>query len=143
MITIDKVQRLVFDTMIKGDRIWQIPLVGNKIAFTNGFAIFVIPKKRCLFNLDMIPTLEYKIEGKDEGLPQIRDTGICSIKDGRTLSKYQSEDGSVVSYADKKWISFFAGANLYSKGGADPIYARDAIGNLLGMLLPVRVSKPF
>lgn len=76
--------------------------------------------------------------------PAVFETGITKKDDrGRTITKLQSSDGEVVSYVQEQHAKLFSGSLLYTDGGIAHVYAKDGMGNLVGLFMPMLVKERF
>lgn len=127
------------DMLSLNSRMRRVEISDEDIGITNGYYIIVLPKSSLKIKYEQLPEVNYDISEIEKEIPQVFDSNVRKLDgNGRTLVKLWSRDKSVISIVNQKYISQFSGFDLFSKGGTSPVYAYDGIGQLTGIILPIR-----
>lgn len=121
-----------------------IHVTDSEVAITDGYKIVIFQADKLYIDTSLIPEMSFDFSNAHKDHPSVFGTGITKKDDrGRTITKLQSADGEVVSYVQEQYAKLFSGFLLYSDGGDAMVYAKDGMGNLVGMFLPMRVKEKF
>lgn len=116
----------------------MIEISEQEIGITNGFYVVILPKSELKIKYELLPKFEYTVKEMEYGTPLLHDSKVRKLDGGKTLVKLVSNDKTAVSIANGKYLSVFSGYDFYSRGGNNEIYVYDGIGNLVGLILPIR-----
>lgn len=116
----------------------------DEVAITDGYKLVIFQADSLYIDTSLIPEMSFDFSEAHKDHPAVFDTGITKKDDrGRTITKLQSADGEVVSYVQEQYAKLFSGCLLYTDGGTAHVYAKDGMGNLVGLFLPIRVKEKF
>ena len=116
----------------------------DEVAITDGFKVIILQADTLYIDISLIPEMSFDFSEARKDHPAVFETGITKKDDkGRTITKLQSADGEVVSYVQEQYTKLFSGCLLYTESGDDFVYAKDGMGNLVGLFLPMRVKDKF
>lgn len=116
----------------------------DEVAITDGFKVIIFQADSLYIDTSLIPEMSFDFSDAYKDHPAVFETGITKKDDrGRTITKLQSADGEVVSYVQEQYAKLFSGSLLYTDGGTAHVYAKDGMGNLVGLFLPMRVKERF
>ena len=114
------------------------------MAITDGFKVIIFQADELYIDIGLIPEMSFDFTEARKDHPAVFETGITKKDDkGRTITKLQSADGEVVSYVQEQYAKLFSGCLLYTDGGEAHVYAKDGMGNLVGLFQPMRVKEKF
>lgn len=121
-----------------------INISDEEVAITDGFKVIIFQADELYIDIGLIPEMPFDFSEARKDHPAVFETGITKKDDrGRTITKLQSADGGVVSYVQEKYAKLFDGCLLYTDGGEAHVYAKDGMGNLVGLFQPMRVKDKF
>lgn len=116
----------------------------DEVAITDGYKLVIFQADSLYIDTSLIPEMSFDFTDARKDHPTVFEAGITKKDDkGRTITKLQSADGEVVSYIQEQYAKLFSGCLLYTDGGTAHVYAKDGMGNLVGLFLPVRVKEKF
>lgn len=116
----------------------------DEIAITDGYKLVIFQADSLYIDTTLIPEMSFDFSEAHKDHPAVFETGITKKDDkGRTITKLQSADGEVVSYVQEQYTKLFSGCLLYTEGGTAHVYAKDGMGNLVGLFLPMRLKEKF
>ena len=138
MIDKNRYQIEILKQMLSGHCFMKrIPVSDSEIGFTDGYDIVILPTKDLKIRYETLPEIKYDMSDAFKDHPMVKDTRVRK-KDNYVLAKLKSKDGGVVSICQEKFVRKFTGCEFFTDGGTAPVYAKDSLGNLRGMFLPVR-----
>lgn len=121
-----------------------IYMTDDEVAITDGYKLVVFQADELYIDIGLIPEMQFDFSEARKDHTAVFETGITKKGDrGRTITKLQSADGEVVSYVQEQYTKLFSGCLLYTDGGTAHVYAKDGMGNLVGLFLPMRVKEEF
>lgn len=121
-----------------------INISDEEVAITDGFKVIIFQADGLYIDIGLIPEMSFDFTEAHKDHPAVFETGITKKDDrGRTITKLQSADGEVVSYVQEQYTELFSGCLLYTDGGEGFVYAKDGMGNLVGLFLPMRWKDKF
>lgn len=121
-----------------------INISDEEVAITDGFKVIIFQADELYIDIGLIPEMSFDFTEARKDHPAVFETGITKKDDkGRTITKLQSADGEVVSYVQEQYAKLFSGCLLYTDGGEAHVYAKDGMGNLVGLFQPIRVKDKF
>ena len=116
----------------------------EEVAITDGYKMVVLQIDKLYIDISLIPEMPFDFSEARKDHPAVFETGITKKDDrGRTITKLQSADGEVVSYVQEQHTKLFSGYLLYTDGGEGFVYAKDGMGQLVGLFMPMRVKEKF
>ena len=121
-----------------------ISVSDDEVAITDGYKLVIFQADSLYIDTSLIPEMSFDFSDAYKDHPAVFETGITKKDDrGRTTTKLQSADGEVVSYVQEKYTKLFSGCLLYTEGDVGYVYAKDGMGNLVGLFMPMRLKDKF
>ena len=117
----------------------RIPISDDEIGITDGYTVIVFPKKALMIQYEELPELQFDFLDAKKDHPQLFDSRV-RLKSNVRLAKLWDKERKVVSIINESFLSRFSGLDYFSEGGVAPVYVKDGLGNLIGMILPVRTE---
>lgn len=118
----------------------RIPVSEVEVGFSDGYDIVILPVKDLKIKFEGLPEIKYDMADAFKDHPPVIDTKIRK-KENYILAKLKSKDGDTVSIVQEKFLRKFSGCQFFTDGGTAPVYAKDYLGNLRGMFIPVRTEE--
>lgn len=115
----------------------HISISDDEIGITDGHTITVFQKKTLMIRYEELPELKFDFSDAKKAHPQLFDSGVRKNSNIR-LAKLWDKERKVFSIVNESFLSRFSGLNYFSEGGVAPVYVKDGLENLIGMILPVR-----
>lgn len=116
----------------------------EEVAITDGYKMVVLQIDKLYIDIGLIPEMPFDFSEAHKDHPAVFETGITKKDNkGIIITKLQSADGEVVSYVQEQYAKLFSGCLLYTEGDMGYVYAKDGMGNLVGLFLPMRVKEKF
>lgn len=110
----------------------------------NGFTAYCFDKSDIMIDLDKVTDadqLEEIFDTKD--LIRLNDTGMRKQGYTNIIAKLSSDDESLAVYVDQKYINEFSACVFYGTSPKAPVFVKDAIGNVVGMIMPIFMHEKF
>lgn len=125
--------------------------IDNTVMFTDGRFIVYIEEKDCLIDISKIKEFpkdsmeKYSADKIESLLKPIKLTNKALIFTGRTARLFENKETGVRIWLDDKYIKMFNGCDFHSTGTMEQdspiVFTR--YGKVIGLALPMRVSKDF
>lgn len=120
----------------------------------NGVTVYCFDKSDIMIDLDKVTDADQLGEIFDtKDLIRLNDTGMrkqgytnsIMRKQGYTniIAKLSSDDESLAVYVDQKYINQFSACVFYGTSPKSPVFVKDAIGNVVGMIMPLFMHEKF
>lgn len=110
------------------------------LGITDGYYMIILHEQDLFIRLGSMREFQYDFSKAKEEHTDIKDTNIRRLENKYTIAKLESEDGKTVSYVKEEYLKKFCGCRFFSGGGNDPVYVKDEIGELVGVIMPIRIS---
>lgn len=140
MVDRDKLQIEILKSMLSEScYMKQVPISDDEIGITDGYTIIVFPKKKLMVRYEELPKMKFDFSDANKEHPQLFDSGIRKNTNVK-LAKLWDKERKTFSIVNEKYLSRFLGFDYFSEGWTYPIYVKDGMKNLVGLILPVRTE---
>lgn len=145
MIDKSKMQiEVLRDLLSPRSRCHAVNISDDEVGITDGYKLVVLQRDGLYIDLTCVPDFSMDLSEAHKDHPAVFETGITAKSEkGKTVCKLQSSDGQVVSYVQEQYTKLFSGCLLYSDGGNAMVYAKDGMGQLVGLFMPIHVKDQF
>ncbi len=109
------------------------------VGVTDGYCMIMLHESELRIKLDGLREINFDFYDSFKNHPLLSDSHIRKI--GPTvLAKLVSDDGKTSSYLKEEYLKKFHGFRFFSEGEDNPIYIKDNLGELIGVITPFRCS---
>lgn len=110
----------------------------------NGVTAYCFDKSDIMIDLDKVTDADQLGEIFDtKDLIRLNDTGMRKQGYTNIIAKLSSDDESLAVYVDQKYINEFSACVFYGTSPKSPVFVKDAIGNVVGMIMPIFMHEKF
>ena len=107
----------------------------------DGLTAFILDKSDVMIDLSKISDCsQLKDYFNAKNNVSVRDTGLEKRELGRTIVKLHSDENDLSVYVQKPFLDKFNGGVFYGSNKTSPVIVKDGIGNVCGLIMPIRTS---
>lgn len=132
--------------LVKGNRIVKGKMDGRRVAYTDGYALWIIREKDDIFS-DSIDKIDLDKILKTDDINNLRPVDNYIVIDGADIMKNKKIARGVIDstpfYFDIDYLKYFdknCKLYKYSDRPTTPIYIKDENGTLEGLIMPVNLA---